>query len=329
MQKKSFVNSKIEDELKQKDQIINNLLTSFQNFSALLPKNGLSGITSHDTSLKRLNLPCSVTSNIKDIIDELNKSILDIENDKIDSNSRTTTNDTSTTDTNSNDRLESYNEITLQNQLSEIRKEKQEKYKKDRCKTPITDSMSLKDHKDDYSSSNAEHMSTESHKWPKKTILVVGDSMLAGIDEKRMSYRSNVKIRSFPGATIDDMFDYIKPLLQKCPDTIILHIGTNNCPNESSRSILDKLLNLKGFILKSLPSSKIIISSIINRTDNAKASLTVKHLNNHLRSLEVDVIDNENINKDCLGKKGLHLNDQGCGKFAMNLIRKIKTFGRN
>ena len=59
----------------------------------------------------------------------------------------------------------------------------------------------------------------------------------------------------FPGATIDETYDYIKPLLKKCPGNIILHVGTNNTVNESSKTVLGKLLDLKKFIEKTLPES--------------------------------------------------------------------------
>ena len=70
-----------------------------------------------------------------------------------------------------------------------------------------------------------------------------------------------VKVKNFAGATIDDMYDYIKPLLKKCPDDIILHVGTNNTVNESSKVVLGKLLDLKKFIENTLPESNVIISN--------------------------------------------------------------------
>ena len=50
-----------------------------------------------------------------------------------------------------------------------------------------------------------------------------------------------------------------------------------------------------------------MISNVINRTDDVKVYLIVKNLNNHLISLDLDIVDNSNIGKECLGKKGLHL----------------------
>ena len=39
------------------------------------------------------------------------------------------------------------------------------------------------------------------------------------------------------------MYGYIKPLLKKAPDNVILHVGTNDAPNSTSRTILDNMLN--------------------------------------------------------------------------------------
>ena len=102
-------------------------------------------------------------------------------------------------------------------------------------------------------------------------------------------------MRVFPGATVDDMYDFLKPQIRKSPKNIIVHVGTNNTPNEPSRSVLNKLLALKSSIEKELPESKVIISNIINWFDNAKAILTVSRLNEHLISQKLNVIDNRNI----------------------------------
>ena len=42
----------------------------------------------------------------------------------------------------------------------------------------------------------------------------------------------HVAVKSFSGARIADMEDYLKPLLRKEPDEIILHVGINNIRNE-------------------------------------------------------------------------------------------------
>ena len=151
--------------------------------------------------------------------------------------------------------------------------------------------------------------------------------MLSGIEERRIAKRDRkVKVKIFPGATIDDMYDYIKPLLKKCPDNIILHVGTNNTVNEPSKIVLGKLLDLKKFIEHTLPESNVVISNLITRIDNGKASLTVVKTNEHLHGLQMDIIDNGNITSNELNKGGLHLNPRGLGKLAINFIRTIKKF---
>ena len=92
--------------------------------------------------------------------------------------------------------------------------------------------------------------------------------------------------------------------------------------------MLGKILNLKTFIQNSLPKCKVIISNVINRTDDGKASVTLENLNNHLNTLKLDIVDNSTIGKECLGNKGLHLTKRGTGKLAINVINKIGSLWR-
>ena len=83
----------------------------------------------------------------------------------------------------------------------------------------------------------------------KSTTFLVSDPMLAGIEQNRISGSNSVNVRIFPGATHHDMYDYLKPILKKNPDNIILHIG-NNSVNETSRDILNRIISLKSFAEK-------------------------------------------------------------------------------
>ena len=52
--------------------------------------------------------------------------------------------------------------------------------------------------------------------------------MISEINELSSRNKGRIaKVRTFPGAKEDDMYDLIEPLLKKAPD-VILHIGTNN-----------------------------------------------------------------------------------------------------
>ena len=159
----------------------------------------------------------------------------------------------------------------------------------------------------------------------KGTILIVGDSVLAAIEQKRISGNRSVNICIFRRATTHDMHDYLKPLLKKNPENIILHFGTNNSVNKTYRNILSVILSLKNFIEKLRPECKVILSNMIYRSDNGKASLAVKNVNDHLDALNIDVVDNRNIVGNCLNNSGLHLNSTRYGNLAINFIRKMKT----
>ena len=110
----------------------------------------------------------------------------------------------------------------------------------------------------------------------KEGTTVVRGSMLAEIEQKCKPGNRSIKVCIFPGALTHNMCDYLKPLLKKYPDNIILHIGTNNLVNETSGGILNGMLSLKNFNENLCPTCKFIVSYIIYQSDNGKGSLTVK-----------------------------------------------------
>ena len=59
------------------------------------------------------------------------------------------------------------------------------------------------------------------HAWPQNTVLIAGDSILNGIEENRLKKNHSVKVRSFPGSNIDDMYDYLKTIIEK--ETIVYY----------------------------------------------------------------------------------------------------------
>ena len=88
------------------------------------------------------------------------------------------------------------------------------------------------------------------------------------------------------------MYNFIKPLLKKAPDDVILHVGTNDTPNSTSSVFLDNILSLKSFIEKALPHLKVCISNVVKRTGNRKATLTLNKVNKHLSVLQLGIVDN-------------------------------------
>ena len=56
---------------------------------------------------------------------------------------------------------------------------------------------------------------------PQELALLMGDSILDGLIEENVSKQHNVRIRKFPGATVDDLNYHVPPILRKKPQYII------------------------------------------------------------------------------------------------------------
>ena len=97
--------------------------------------------------------------------------------------------------------------------------------------------------------------------WPSGTCAIVGDSMINGIDEKRLSQKfGNVKVFHFSGARIEDLNHYIVPIIKNKPNYLILYVETNDATTNSFRKIVDHLLMLRTNISKQLPNCRIALS---------------------------------------------------------------------
>ena len=92
--------------------------------------------------------------------------------------------------------------------------------------------------------------------WRKGTCAIVGDSVLNGIDERRISKTHLVKVRFFLGARIKHMYHYIIPILEKKPEHLILHVGKIDAADFSHQQIVNDLLALKQFIKGKLQNCK-------------------------------------------------------------------------
>ena len=162
--------------------------------------------------------------------------------------------------------------------------------------------------------------------WPEGTIAICGDSILNNIDQNRLSRKRNVKVFNFPGSTIFDLYDYLQPIIRKKPSVLILHISKNDAPYLTAMEIVNNLLNLKKYVEGMLPDCNIILSLPTKRFDNnsGDAALTIREVNMSMKTLKIEIIDNDNISDHHLGKKGLHLNERGTGRLAMNFIACIR-----
>ena len=84
--------------------------------------------------------------------------------------------------------------------------------------------------------------------------------MIHGLIESKFGKNGCIKVRSFPSAVVDDMKDYIKPLLLKKPSKIVIHVATNDTVDNSAEEIVRKLLDLKEEIEKALNGCEVSLS---------------------------------------------------------------------
>ena len=87
-----------------------------------------------------------------------------------------------------------------------------------------------------------------------------------------------------------------------------------------------RLLLIKIFYRDEKARLNIIISNLVNRTDNIEPLSVVKKVNELLFTLQLNVIDNSNIGTQELSHRWLHVNSKGSGKIAGNFIKKIEEF---
>ena len=66
-------------------------------------------------------------------------------------------------------------------------------------------------------------------KGDRKKVIILGDSLLNGINEKGFSKKHNVKIVNKPGATSERLLlEELENLIKYQPESVIMHAGTND-----------------------------------------------------------------------------------------------------
>ncbi len=93
----------------------------------------------------------------------------------------------------------------------------------------------------------AESLWSEEQQRPRPNIAIVGDSIVGGVKRRDMNRETKgnpVTIKTFRGATVDEMESYIIPTIKKQPDGLIVHCGTNNLRHDEPEVIASKILNL-------------------------------------------------------------------------------------
>ena len=113
-----------------------------------------------------------------------------------------------------------------------------------------------------------------------------------------IGHKHSIYVRSFSGAKVRSMKDYVKPCVRDGnPDHLILPVGTidlnsENNPERVAKSIVDLA---KGMVSA---KRKVTVSGIIPRHGewNEKAEEVNQHLKDMCKIASVDYIDNSSFN---------------------------------
>ena len=160
----------------------------------------------------------------------------------------------------------------------------------------------------------------------KETEKVIGDSMVKNVKGWKLKPLCNkneyVHVYDFPGATIKDMKSYSLPSIEKKPDMLILHCGTNDLKTKKSEvEISEEIISLA----KSVQSNGIdvLVSGLIARGDEleGKRQKTNFVLSDMCFESSITFVDHPNIQADKhLNRSHLHLNRFGDNILATNLL---------
>ena len=108
---------------------------------------------------------------------------------------------------------------------------------------------------------------------------------------------------------MDDMSDFVKPTARMKLSHLILYVGTNHLPSSEVTDIPIKLDNLLKQIHSISPSTKILYSNIITRTDTdnkfkQKVSEANKAINEYSKNVNITVINKDYIGVEHSARKG-------------------------
>ena len=124
--------------------------------------------------------------------------------------------------------------------------------------------------------------SNKEEKQEKVKVVMTGDLILNGVNEKGLSKSHNAKVKNYPGATSEDILDKIGDLLKVKPDCLLLHVGTKNLKNNVN--LLNSVKKTVKKVKNSSPSTKLVFSSVILCKDKKDISKEVGEIDQRLKN---------------------------------------------
>ena len=192
-----------------------------------------------------------------------------------------------------------------------------------------SNSASVSSSKQQVQTTECDEKSKGSGSTEKKRIVIIGDSMVNNIQENGLNKHHHVQIKRHGGATTLDVKDFIKPIVRRKPDLIIIHTGTNDLTDDNVNTA-ESLTEIFEAARDVSPETEIVMSSAITRQDKPGMPKKVKNLNKVIdevcEKFSIKVMSNSNIGGECLSSKKLHLNQKGNSVFARNFLKFISNY---
>ena len=161
----------------------------------------------------------------------------------------------------------------------------------------------------------------------RKTVVVLGDSIVKYVQGRNLSTKVRSVVKSFSGSRVYHMFHYMKPSLELKPDEIILHLGTNDLKYSSPEYVAERIADLGHSIVAESHTTKVTISSLTCRSDNIllddKVVQVNSYLNTYARQNGWSILSNSIITTSHLNASGLHLNVSGTNILSSNFSKHI------
>lgn len=165
----------------------------------------------------------------------------------------------------------------------------------------------------------------------KRSTYIVGDSMVKDVKgwelKKYCGDNENIFVKPFSGSTVKDMNSYCQPVIDRAPDQILLHVGTNDLSNKQksdvkiAQDIIDLAKRIKSHHIN------VVVSGLVPRYDRFEPKrVRVNHI---LRDLclehELKYCEHSNIDaSNHLNRSKVHLNKAGVNIFANNLLEATR-----
>ena len=159
-----------------------------------------------------------------------------------------------------------------------------------------------------------------------RITVVVGDSIIKNLQGRKLAKAVGHRVVVKAFATIHDMKSNIIPTVERCPDQICLHIGTNDLKSKEPNVVADAIVDLAREIENSC-DAEIVLSEITTRND--AHSDAVKTVNRRLKQFSRQngwkLISHANITQNGLNKGGLHLNREGNDSLHRNFVNFLRN----